>query len=207
MTYIHPTALVETDNIGDDAYIGPYCYISNRVILGKNCKLVGFASIGMRGEHPHNPEDQMGIINIENDVEIREFVTISAPIFGPETKVGAHSYLMTKAHVGHDAFLGPYSVLSSCCIIGGHTLSGKYCYFGLNCTTHQRSELGDFCMIGANAFFKGNSPDGIIWGGVPATPLKVNTIGLDRHASLKEKNAIIKSASAFLRVQGIEELN
>ena len=197
--FIHSTAVVETIDIGDGTYIGPFTYISSRVKIGKNCKIYG-ASIGLPGEHPHDPDDQMGYVIIEDEVEIREFVTINAPIFGPETRVGFHSYLMAKAHVGHDAILGEHSVLSTESIIGGHHVSGKYCYFGLNSTTHQRAKIGDYCMIGANAFFKGESPDGIIWAGVPAKAIAVNKVGLERHAPDYIKKRIIDEASLYVEV-------
>lgn len=202
MIYIHPTSTVETSNIGDGTYIGPYCYVSNRVIIGKNCKFVGFSSIGVPGEHPHSPEDQMGMVEIENDVEIREFVNINAPLFGAKTKVGSHSYLMSNAHVAHDCILGDHSILSAGVVFAGHVVVGKHCNFGINCAIHQRSEIGDFCMIGAGAFFKGNSPEGIVWAGVPAVPIKINIIGLDRHATLNEKESVIKSATKYLVSQG-----
>jgi hypothetical protein len=54
-------------------------------------------------------------------------------------------------------------------------------------------------MIGAGSFFKGVSPDGITWGGVPARPLKVNMIGIDRCGlSIEEKEKILSSAQLFI---------
>jgi len=196
--FIHPTAVVETEEIGEGTYIGPFTYISSRVVVGKNCKIYN-ASLGLPGEHPHDPDDQNGKVIIEDNVEIREYVTINAPIFSEETRIGEHSYIMAKAHVGHDAILGKYSVLSTESIIGGHHVSGDYCYFGLNSTTHQRAKIGNYCMIGANAFFKGTSPDGVIWAGVPAKPIKVNEVGLNRHASKLIRKSLIITASDFIK--------
>ena len=54
-------------------------------------------------------------------------------------------------------------------------------------------------MIGANGFFKGTSPKGIIWAGVPARPLKVNTIGLERNIDdIDRRNLIDSSARKFI---------
>jgi UDP-N-acetylglucosamine acyltransferase len=196
--FIHPTSIVETDDIGDGTYIGPYCYVTKRSVIGKNCNLVAYCSIGTPGEHPHDPDDRGGMVYIDDETEIREFVTVNSPIFGPHTKVGFHSYLMTKSHVGHDAVLGHHTVLSCMSIVGGHTVIGNYTYMGLNATTHQRSIIGSFCMIGANAFFKGESPSGVIWAGVPASPIKINLVGLDRHASSNEHHYIIDAATKFI---------
>ena len=179
--FIHPTAVVETNEIGDGTYIGPFTYISKRVTIGKNCKIYN-ASIGLPGEHPNGADDLGGKVVISDDVEIREFVTINAPLFSYSTFVGAGSYLMTKSHVGHDAMLGDRVVLHTGAVVGGHSYIGKYCYLGLNCSTHPHAALGDFCLVGANGLFKGKSPAGLIWAGVPAIPLKINKVGLERHA-------------------------
>jgi len=178
---IHPTAVVETEDIGYGTYIGPFTYISNRVKIGKNCKIYG-ASIGLPGEHPSGVPDPGGIVVIGDNVEIREYVTINTPLFGDTTTVGSNSYLMAKSHVGHDAQLGERVVLHTGATIGGHSEIGSYSYIGLNSATHPFAKLGSFCMLGANGFYKGISPDGIVWVGVPAKPLKINKVGFERHA-------------------------
>jgi UDP-N-acetylglucosamine acyltransferase len=197
MVNIHPTAVVETNDIGDGTYIGPFTYISKRVKIGKNCKIYN-ASIGLPGEHPNDHVDQGGIVVLGDGVEIREYVTINTPIFGDYTYLERGCYLMAKSHVGHDAYLHERVVLHTGSIIGGHSVIGKYCYMGLNCSTHPYAKLGDYCIVGANGVYKGESPSAIVWAGVPCKPLKVNAIGLDRHAQENEKATLIKEAKEFL---------
>lgn len=198
MKFIHPRAVVETDNIGNGTYIGPFTYIGPRVIIGENCKIYG-ASIGLPGEHPNGAEDKAGLIYIGDNCEIREFVTINTPLFTDRTRLDAGCYLMAKSHVGHDAHLKERVVLHTGAIIGGHSTIGRYCYMGLNCSTHPFAELGDYCIVGANGMYKGKSPAAIVWAGVPAKPLKANTIGLERHASESEKNILELKAIAWLK--------
>jgi len=197
MIQIHPTAVVETDDIGDGTYIGPFTYISKRVTIGKNCKIYS-ASLGLPGEHPNAAEDRGGGVWIGDDVEIREYVTINTPIFGSTTFIGNGCYLMAKSHVGHDAVLGYRVVLHTGAVIGGHSKIGKYCYMGLNCSTHPFAELGNFCIVGANAVFKGESSPAIVWVGVPAKPIKVNSVGLERHAYSDEAEVMKALAEIFL---------
>jgi UDP-N-acetylglucosamine acyltransferase len=194
---IHPTAIVETEDIGEGTYVGPFTYISKRVKIGKNCKIYG-ASIGLPGEHPNGAEDQGGLVVIEDDVEIREFVTINTPLFGEQTLLERGCYLMAKSHVGHDAVLRERAVLHTGAVIGGHSIIGKYSYMGLNCSTHPRANLGDYCIVGANGVFKGYSPAGIVWAGVPAKPLKVNEVGFERHAPLEEIQVARMRAQEFI---------
>lgn len=197
MFKVHPTAVVETYDIGEGTYIGPFTYISSRVKIGKNCKIYG-ASIGLPGEHPNGAEDKGGIVEIYDNVEIREYVTINAPLFTDRTILENGCYLMAKSHVGHDAWLKERVVLHTGSIIGGHSIIGKYCYMGLNCSTHPFAVLGDYCIVGANGVYKGESPAAIVWAGVPAKPIKVNMVGLDRHAGAKEKVILVSSAEEFL---------
>lgn len=198
MKKIHSTAVVESSNIGEGTEIGPFTYISSRVTIGKNCKIYG-ASIGLPGEHPAGVVDPGGIVVIGDNVEIREYVTINTPLFGPYTTVGNDCYLMTKSHVGHDAKLGNRVVLHTGSVIGGHSAIGDYCYMGLNCSTHPFAELGNYCIVGANGFYKGKSPSAIVWVGTPAKPLKANFIGLNRHVSSEdERNYLIQKAIEFI---------
>ena len=195
--FIHSTAVVETPDIGKGTYIGPFTYISSRVKIGENCHIYG-ASIGLPGEHPNGAEDKGGIVEIGDNVEIREYVTINTPLFTDKTLIGKGCYLMAKSHVGHDARLAERVVLHTGAIIGGHSEIGRYCYMGLNCSTHPFAKLGDYCIVGANGVYKGTSPAAIVWAGVPCKPLKVNMVGLDRHASSEEKYPLVYAAEEFL---------
>jgi UDP-N-acetylglucosamine acyltransferase len=195
--FIHPTAVVETEDIGEGTYIGPFTYISKRVSIGRNCRIYS-ASIGLPGEHPNGAEDKGGFVVIGDSVEIREYVTINTPLFTERTQLEDGCYLMAKSHVGHDAYLKERVVLHTGAIIGGHSIIGRYCYMGLNCSTHPFAELGDYCIVGANGVYKGKSPAAIVWAGVPCKPLKVNKIGLERHSLDEEILKLTKIAEEFL---------
>lgn len=195
---IHKTAVVETKDIGSGTIIGPFTYISKRTKIGKNCKIFS-ASIGLPGEHPNGAEDKGGMVIIGDNVEIREYVTINTPLFTEKTIIEDGCYLMAKSHVGHDVNLKERVVLHTGAVIGGHSIIGTYCYMGLNCSTHPFAELGDYCIVGANSFYKGKSPAAVVWAGTPARPLKVNRIGLDRHASMYTMDDLTSIANDFIK--------
>jgi len=201
--FIHLSSIVETKKIGEDSYIGPFCNISERVVIGERCKLVGWSSIGNPGEFKIAPKDNGNPIVIEDEVEIREFVTINTPM-GDITKIGKGCYLMTKSHVGHDSILENDVVLSCGSLVGGCSHIGKYCYIGLNASTHQYEKLGAYSIIGANAFFKGKSPMGVVWVGVPARPIKVNLRNINSNAPLENRQVIIDEATVFIKKEKIK---
>lgn len=196
--FIHPTAVVETVNIEDDVYIGPFCYVSDRVTLKSGCKLLGHCSLGCPPQYKDAPEDKGGIVIIDKNTEIREFVTVNLPT-EKLTHVGKNSVLMANVHVPHDAYLSDDSFLVVGTALAGFTKLGRGCYMSLNCSTHQYSVLGDCCLVGSNSFFKGNSPAGIIWVGVPAKPVKINTKAIEKYiCNSKERDVMITAANAFI---------
>ena len=197
--FIHPTSLVESDNIGKDVYIGPFTYISKRVIIEDDCKIFGHVSIGSPAQYKETRfEDEGHLIVIGEGTEIREFVTINLPTFG-NTIIGKNCFLMANVHIPHDCEVGHDTVFVVGSAIGGRSKIGNYCYLGLNCSVHNRSEIGDYCVIGASSFFKGISPPGLIWAGVPAKALKVNKIGIERNSDEKDKYNIINEAEKSLK--------
>jgi len=196
--FIHPTSIVKTKEIGKGTYIGPFCYISERVVIGKNCNIVRHTSIGAPAQFKVPPKDNGNSIIIGDDVEIREFVTINTPVESI-TEIGNHTYIMANSHIGHDSILEHDVVIGVGAAMSGYSFVGKYCYIGLNATTHQHAELGAYSIVGANSFFKGRSPMGITWAGVPARPIKVNLHNINLNAPLDIRQTIINEATRFIK--------
>lgn len=130
---------------------------------------------------------------------IRENVIINLPAKNDLTVIGSNCYLMNTCFVGHDCIIGNNVTLCPHACVAGHVSIGDYTTIGMNASIHQGSTIGKCCMIGAGSFFKGVSPDGITWGGVPARPLKVNMIGIDRcDLSIEEKEQFLSNAQLFI---------
>ena len=148
------------------------------------------------GDHP-----AVGEVVFGKDVEVGEGVIINRPAATPDgTVIGDHCHLMSGCFVGHDTVLGSHVTLNPRAVLAGFVTIGDYSTIGMNASVHQHSKLGRCCMIGANCFFKGESPDGVTWVGVPARPLKVNTVGIQRAFGLSdiEKHSITESAKLFV---------
>lgn len=199
--FIHRSSIVETDKLGKNVYIGPYTYIGKRVVIGDNCKILGHASIGNPAQYKETRfEDAGNLITIGAGTEIREFVTINLPTYG-NTVIGKNCFLMANVHIPHDCEIGHDTVFVVGAAIGGRSKIGNYCYFGLNCSVHNKSEIGDYTVIGASSFFKGKTKGGLIWAGVPAKAIKVNTVGIERNAPGEDKLYIITDAMEALKIE------
>jgi UDP-N-acetylglucosamine acyltransferase len=204
MNEIHHTAIVENSvKLGDNIKIGPYSIITGNVTIGDGTIIYSHCSIGSIGEYPgKNPDEiqkNVGVIIGKNCV-IRESVTINSAVIEDEnTIIGDNCYIMTKSHIGHDSILENNVVICSCASIGGFSKIGQKTYIGINSSIHQRSQIGSYCIVGGQSFFKGNSPDGITWVGIPAIPKKINEFNLNKNISSNdEKNQIIENGNAFI---------
>ena len=181
--------------IGDNTIIEPFCYISGTTIIGRNCKL-SHCSIGKDPQYKYGHTSN-GIIEIKDNVEIREFVTINSPT-KDKTFIGNNCLLMANSHVPHDCYIDEYTVVVVGAAIGGNSKIGRHCVIGLNASLHQDSVLEDYCMIGANSFFKGTGKAGVIYAGVPAKPIKVNLVGITRYAYDYEKEQLKSNALYYI---------
>lgn len=145
--------------------------------------------------HSSNPD---GKVFIGENTKIREHAIINKPT-GTVTYIGDDCYIMNNTFIGHDSHLGNGVQMNPGSTVAGFVTIGDCTHIGMNASVHQRSTIGKYCMIGANSFFKGTSPDGIVWGGVPSTPLKVNRIGIERsNMSDEEKQSMIEIAEEFI---------
>jgi UDP-N-acetylglucosamine acyltransferase len=195
--FIHETAVVKTDCIGENTYIGPFCLVGENVTIGSNCVLYGHSSLGAPPQYKEEPPYKGGKVVIDDGCEIREFVTVNLPT-EDVTYVGKNSVLMANVHVPHDAYLGDDSFIVVGTAMAGFTKLGRHCYLGLNSMTHQFAEMGDYCLLAAGSFFKGKSPAGIMWIGSPARPFKVNEVGIKKNAPQKIVSKIIAEARIFI---------
>jgi UDP-N-acetylglucosamine acyltransferase len=155
--------------------IHPTAIITDRVVLGDNITIGAYSTIGFPPEHKGFNGDP-GLVYICSDAVIRECVTIHAPT-GKASRIGVGAYIMSHAHIGHDAFISDFAVISTGAMIGGHAVVGIGSYVGLNASLHQFAKIGDGCILGAGCFFKGTSEDNVKLVGSPARSIGVNHRG------------------------------
>ncbi len=166
---IHPTAIVEADDLPSDVVIGPWAYVQSGVRIGAGCLIAARATIcsgavlGNRvevgigavvGEAPQDKKyrgEKTGLI-VEDGVVIREYATLHrATSLENPTRVGERSLIMAYAHVAHDCQIGRDSVLSNGVQLAGHVLLGAGCNLGGLSAVHQ------FCVLGDGVFVAGLS--------------------------------------------------
>lgn len=184
---VHPTAVIGPGvELGTSNVVAPYavilgpCRIGDRNWIGPHVTLGTPAQIRGR-EHPvgwTSPPDGSGIV-IGDDNVIREYVTVHQPTEGT-TRIGHRCYLMSYAHVPHDATLGDGVTVSNAAQLGGHAVIGDNANIGLSAVVHQRLAIGGGAMIGMGSVVTKDVPPFAVVYGNPARLAGANRVGLQR---------------------------
>ena len=203
---IHPTSIVEKNaQLGDNVEIGPFCYVSNEVIIGsgsvltafvricdfvsigENCKLCENSTIG--GEpQDHGFKGEKTWVKIGNNNLIRENVTISrATGEGNETSVGNDCFIMEGVHLAHNVKLGNHVTIANKVGLSGFVEVGDNVVFGGMAGVHQFVRIGAYSMIGGLFRVVKDVPPFTLAGGTPFRLLGLNSVGLKRAGFDSEK--------------------
>ena len=180
--FIHPTALIEDCvEMGDNNYIGPFCYFTGGTKIGSNNRFEAFCSIGTRPEHERFWHKD-GELTIGDNNIFRDYITINA---GTDrlTSMGNDGIMLRGSHVAHDCIVEDGVTLSVLAVILGHVhvMKGSNC--GSGCVIHQHQVVGSWSMIGMGCVVpkKTRLKPGQTWVGNPARRLKTNMYALDKH--------------------------
>ncbi len=189
---IGPYAVVETDTrIGDNTVIqshatigrgttiGEECYIHSNVniyhgtVIGDRVIIHSGTIIGSDGygfvyhEGEHQKIRQVGIVRIEDDVEIGSGCTIDRATLG-ETVIGKGSKLDNQIQVGHNVKLGTGCLIVSQVGISGSTRLGNFVTVGGQTGIAGHIHIGDGVTIAALAGVTKDIAPGKTISGFPA---------------------------------------
>ena len=159
--------------IGNDCIIYPNvsiydgCKIGNRVIINANSTIGedGFGYASHKGIHHKIP--QIGIVVIEDDVEIGACCGIERGTLG-DTVIGQGSKLGDLITIGHGAKIGAHCLLVAQVGIAGSAILGHHCVVGGQVGIVGHINIGNNVMIAAQAGVTNSIPDGKAVLGAPA---------------------------------------
>ena len=182
MNDIHPTAVIEDCvEMGEDNYIGPFCFLTGHLIIGNNNRFESHCTVGTRAEHTgHWHKD--GRVIIGDDGTFRDHVSIHAATTDGLTKIGNCVIILNKGYLAHDCVLEDGAILSCGVKIGGHVHVMRDSNLGMGVTVHQYQVIGSWSMIGMGSIItkKARIYPGQTWVGNPVQRLKTNERGLEK---------------------------
>lgn len=187
--------IAEQTAIGNNCKIYPHTYIGENVTIGensiiyagvkiypgtkigKNCIIHAGAVIGSDG-FGFAPEGgvfkkipQMGIVIIEDDVEIGANTTIDRAVMDA-TIIKKGVKLDNLIQIAHNVEVGENTVMASQVGISGSTKVGKNCMFGGQVGLGGHITVGDNANIGAQSGIISNIEENAKIIGAPAIPVK-----------------------------------
>ena len=193
--------------IGQETVIGQDCNIAANVsiregsIIGNKAIIHGGVVIGGDGfgfefvNGRHEKVEQLGIVRIEDDVEIGACTAIDRARFG-ETVIGEGTKIDNHVMIAHNVVIGKHCILVSQTGIAGSSRVGDYVTMAAQVGIAGHIEIGDKAILGGGAKVISDLEAGGTYFGYPAIPMK---------EELRTKMHIKRLASLFARVKKLEQ--
>lgn len=163
--------------IGSDCLIYPHVSIREECRIGNRCILHMGAVIGSDGfgyafeNGVFNKLPQMGIVVLEDDVEIGANTTIDRATMG-ETLIKKGAKLDNLIQIAHNVEIGQHAALAGQVGISGSTKVGNYVQVGGQAGFVGHITIGDRAKIGAQCGVTKSVPEGEFYTGYPARPFR-----------------------------------
>ncbi|GKS58761.1 UDP-3-O-acylglucosamine N-acyltransferase [Nitrospira sp.] len=167
--------------IGADVQIGDDCHLHPNVVVADGCRLGsrvvihsgtvigsdGFGYVQHEGRHVKVP--QLGIVAIEDDVEVGANVTIDRATFG-ETRIGCGTKIDNLVQIAHNVRIGEHCIIVAQVGIAGSTTVGMHVMIGGQAGLADHLNIGDRVMVAARSGVNRSLTSDQIVSGAPAMP-------------------------------------
>lgn len=191
--------ILDNCRVGEDCRLYPgvtvreNCEIGNRVIL-HNGVVIGSDGFGFA---PHQGKmhkiPQVGRVVIKDDVEIGANSTIDRATLG-ETVIESGVKLDNLVHIAHNVVVGEHTVMAAQTGISGSTRIGRNVMIGGQVGVVGHISIGDRAQIGAQSGVAKSVPEGEVFFGYPARPIR-KTMRID--ACLNNLPELVKRVRAL----------
>jgi len=179
------------------------CRIGNRVVIHSGT-VIGSDGFGFaqdeEGRHIKIP--QVGIVHIDDDVEIGANCAIDRATFG-RTWIQCGVKIDNLVQIAHNVVVGEHSLLVAQVGVSGSTRLGRHVVLAGQVGIAGHAEIGDGVRVGAKSGVPGSIEAGRDVSGIPAVPHKEwlkNMANLRRLSQFKDELRQLK-----MKVQTLEE--
>jgi len=183
--------------VGDGTEIGPNAVVGEHVRIGRDCRLMANAVVRERcvlgdrvilqpgavvgsdgyGYEPvdgrHVKIDQVGIVELHDDVEIGANTTIDRARFG-KTVVGEGTKIDNLVQIAHNCVIGKHCLVIAQTGLAGSSIIGDHVTIAAQSGVAGHVSIGDGATLAARSGVSKSIAGGIIYGGKPAIPILEN---------------------------------
>lgn len=193
----------EDAEIGEDCVLGPGAAVLAGCRVGNRCILHAGAVVGSDGfgyvwdGAGHHKIPQVGIVRIEDDVEIGANSAIDRATLG-ETVVGRGTKIDNLVQVGHNVVIGEHSILCGQAGVGGSSRVGRGVTLAGQVGVSDHATIGDGAVLTGQAGIarQGRVAARAVLSGMPALP----------HREFLKRAALVgRLEAAFARLAALEE--
>ncbi len=174
---IYPNVYIGANvTVGEGTVIYPNATIYHNCKVGKRCVIHSGAVIGADGfgfapvNGHYNKIPQIGIVEIEDDVEIGANTTVDRATMG-HTLIKSGTKLDNLIQVAHNCVIGSDTVMAAQVGIAGSTKIGDNCMIGGQVGFKGHITIGNNVQIGAQSGIGGNARDNSRLMGSPAVDM------------------------------------
>ena len=163
--------------IGENCVLYPNAVVRERCVLGNNVVLQPGAVIGSDGygytlvDGRHETIDQVGIVVLEDYVEIGANSTIDRARFG-KTVIGEGSKIDNLVQIGHNVRIGKHCLVVAQAGLAGSTHVGDYATLAARSASAGHLKIGERAVLTAQAATLKDVPSDTIYMGTPARPIR-----------------------------------
>lgn len=193
--------------IGDDTIVGDQCEffphvtirerieIGHRVVIHANSAL-GADGFGYRWDgRQHVKIPQIGVIVVEDDVEIGSCVCVDRAKFGA-TRIGRGTKIDNLVQVAHNVRIGPHCIIIGQAGMAGSVTLGAGVVIGGQTAVRDHIAMGDGAMAAACSAIADDVPPKSVVSGTPALP---------HRQSLREQAALRRLPDLVVQVRKLME--
>ena len=219
---IQACAVIESGaKVGANSIVGAHVYLGHNAVIGENCHIYpnvtirensllgdrviihsgtvigsdGFGYETQGGKHLKIP--QIGIVQIDNDVEIGANTAIDRARFG-RTWIQEGTKIDNLVQIAHNVVVGKHSIIVSQVGISGSTRLGSYVTLAGQVGVVGHIQIGDQVIVGAKSGVSKSIPSGQRWYGIPAGPAEDYKVRLGYVGRLKRLYERVKHLESLL---------
>jgi UDP-3-O-[3-hydroxymyristoyl] glucosamine N-acyltransferase len=215
-TVIYPHVYIGNETqIGADCMIYPQvsvrerCLIGNRVIIHSGVVIGsdGFGYASLEGVHHKIP--QVGIVVIEDDVEIGANTCLDRARFG-RTRIGKGTKIDNLVQIAHNVETGHHCIIVAQVGVAGSTKLGNYVILSGQAGISGHLTIGDHAIVTGKAGVSKNIPPRAVVRGSPAQEIKscqAQEVAVRRLPQTQQtvKELLVRVAELERRLAGLGE--